>query len=84
MSLDEVHHMRGWIAQFHTWKADAGYLTCRGHKVKAPEPYDPEDEWIRDCYRRIMQGSVRIAASEPIGSPTFLRVAKRIEASAKK
>ena len=78
LDIDECHHMRGWIAQFHTWELEEGHFTCRGRMIEMPKPYNPTEEWELDCYRQVMRGSVSIAATDPIRAPTFYRAAKRI------
>jgi hypothetical protein len=69
LTLEEVYTHRGWILQTYRWVQGREGMFCQDCRVTVPEyPGVKEEEiWMREIYRRLMEGSVYLALTTAPG-----------------
>jgi hypothetical protein len=78
LSMEEVHKVRGWIAQTNRWHQDVDAMVCHGHHVPMPGyPGVKEEEiWMREIYRLVMMEAVQLAAETALELNTIRRLSR--------
>lgn len=80
LPMEEVHRVRGWIAQTNRWAQDVDAMVCHGHRVPMPDYPGVKEEaiWMREIYRLVMMETVQLAVAMAL-EPNMIQRLSRLE-----